>query len=104
MAWFGKLEPSEASPLSLSLLLDDQVEVPPDRVAQFIGEQPHAVYTIDGQPNDPHSVVCRNADGRRECLRLEYDAVRLFKQMQSLEYFCALPTDVGATHFECRKM
>lgn len=104
MAWFGKLEPSEVPLPQVQVLLDAPQEAPPDRVTQFIGEKPHAVYTIDGQPNDPHSVVCRDSNGQRECLRLEYDAVRLFKQMQSLEYFCSLPTDVGATHFECRKM
>ena len=38
------------------------------------------------------------------CLKLKYEAVELFNQMRKFEYYCAVPNEVAASHFECRKI
>ncbi|ODQ79176.1 hypothetical protein BABINDRAFT_51133 [Babjeviella inositovora NRRL Y-12698] len=72
-------------------------------VEQFVKQQPLAMYTIDGLQNQAESTICRaNANGGQTCLKLGYSAVDLFNEMQKFEYFCSLPSEVKATHFECR--
>lgn len=74
-------------------------------IKEFIDESPHALYIIDGQKGEQQSIICRGREnGGKTCLKLQYEAVQLFKQMQKFEYFCSLPNNMEATYFECRKI
>lgn len=74
-------------------------------VANFVNKRPHNIYTIDGEKDKTDSMICTTEEkGQKTCLKLHYNLIRLFKQMQKMEYYCSLPADVSTTHFECRKV
>ncbi|CAK7902833.1 hypothetical protein CAAN1_16S02388 [[Candida] anglica] len=74
-------------------------------VNEFVRERPSNLYVIDGDREQQESIICTsNASGGKTCLKLGYNSIELFKQMQKLEYFCSLPDDINATYFECRKI
>lgn len=74
-------------------------------VVDFVYQRPSNLFVIDGEKDKKESIICTsNATGGKTCLKLGYNNIELFKQMQKLEYFCSLPDDINATYFECRKI
>ncbi|EGV62653.1 hypothetical protein PSN45_000462 [Yamadazyma tenuis] len=74
-------------------------------VTEFVNKRPDNMFVIDGEREMKQSIICtNNENGGKTCLKLQYNSVQLFKQMQTLEYFCSLPDDIDATYFECRKI
>lgn len=74
-------------------------------VDKFVYSHPKRMFIIDGEKYANESIICTNDErGEKTCLRLMYNLIQLFKQMQRLEYFCSLPNDIDATYFECRKI
>lgn len=74
-------------------------------VTKFVESHPKRMFIIDGEKYANESIICTNDErGEKTCLRLGYNSIQLFKQMQKLEYFCSLPNDIDATYFECRKI
>lgn len=74
-------------------------------VIDFVHQRPGNLFIIDGEKYAKESIICTNNEkGEKTCLRLMYNLIQLFKQMQKLEYFCSLPNDIDATYFECRKI
>ncbi|ODQ62011.1 hypothetical protein WICANDRAFT_16381, partial [Wickerhamomyces anomalus NRRL Y-366-8] len=75
------------------------------KIDGFVSQSPQSLYLIDGEKGTKRSVICRqNENGGQTCLNIEVDGVSLFKQMQGFNYFCSLPAEIDATHFECRKI
>lgn len=76
-----------------------------NQVAKFVTARPKNMFIIDGEKYSEESIICTSDErGNKTCLRLMFDSIQLFKQMQKLEYFCSLPNDIDATYFECRKI
>lgn len=76
-----------------------------EAVTDFVKKKDGNMFIIDGEKYSKESIICTNDGvGNKTCLRLKYNLVELFKQMQKLEYFCSLPNDINATYFECRKI
>lgn len=76
-----------------------------ESVTEFVEKTPKNMFVIDGEKNVDESIICTSDErGNQTCLRLKYNSIELFKQMQKLEYFCSLPDDINATYFECRKI
>lgn len=74
-------------------------------VTQFVSQAPENMFIIDGEKYADESIICTNdAQGNKTCLKLKYNLIELFKQMQRLDYFCSLPNNIDATYFECRKI
>ena len=74
-------------------------------VTDFVSKKKGNMFIIDGEKYSKESIICTNDEqGNKTCLKLKYNLVELFKQMQKLEYFCSLPNDINATYFECRKI
>lgn len=74
-------------------------------VRNFVESHPKNMFIIDGEKYANESIICTNdLRGEKTCLKLGYNLIQLFKQMQKLEYFCSLPNDIDATYFECRKI
>ncbi|QBM90509.1 hypothetical protein METSCH_F00900 [Metschnikowia aff. pulcherrima] len=74
-------------------------------VTDFVSKKEGNMFIIDGEKYSKESIICTNDEqGNKTCLKLKYNLVELFKQMQKLEYFCSLPNDINATYFECRKI
>lgn len=74
-------------------------------VINFVEQHPGNLFIIDGEKYAKESIICtNNGRGEKTCLKLMYNLIQLFKQMQKLEYFCSLPNDIDATYFECRKI
>lgn len=74
-------------------------------VDEFVDKRPNNMFIIDGEKDVKQSIICTNDEsGGKTCLKLQYNSIELFKQMQKLEYFCSLPEDIDATYFECRKI
>ncbi|OBA19615.1 hypothetical protein METBIDRAFT_46122 [Metschnikowia bicuspidata var. bicuspidata NRRL YB-4993] len=74
-------------------------------VSDFVHKREGNMFIIDGEKYSKESIICTNdGQGNKTCLKLKYNLVELFKQMQKLEYFCSLPNDINATYFECRKI
>lgn len=74
-------------------------------VTQFVAQTPENMFIIDGEKYSDESIICTNdARGNKTCLKLKYNLIELFKQMQRLDYFCSLPNNMDATYFECRKI
>ncbi|PFH50058.1 hypothetical protein AMATHDRAFT_146086, partial [Amanita thiersii Skay4041] len=66
---------------------------------------PQAHYTFDSQRGSQQSELCRVTGPRsRECITLFMHSTRLFEAMQAQGFFCALPSDPGQTHMECKPM
>lgn len=93
------------TPLKLRELKENTIEANNDSVAEFVNARPKNLFVIDGEKEIDESIICTsNEQGGKTCLKLKYNSVQLFKQMQKLEYFCSLPDDINATYFECRKI
>lgn len=76
-----------------------------EAVTEFVTKRDGNLFIIDGEKYSKESIVCTNDGlGNKTCLKLKYNLIELFKQMQKLEYFCSLPDDINATYFECRKI
>lgn len=76
-----------------------------EQVTKFVNNRPNNMFVIDGERDAQQSIICTNNEtGGKNCLKLQYNSIQLFKQMQKLEYFCSLPEDINATYFECRKI
>ncbi|KAF5212868.1 hypothetical protein A9F13_10g00561 [Clavispora lusitaniae] len=74
-------------------------------VASFVSQRPENLFIIDGEKYADESIICTSDEqGNKTCLKLRYNSIELFKQMQRLEYFCSLPNNMDATYFECRKI
>lgn len=75
-------------------------------VTEFVSQRPSNLFVIDGEKEKLESIICTSTgpNGGKTCLKLGYNSIELFKQMQKLEYFCSLPDDINATYFECRKI
>lgn len=74
-------------------------------VKEFVEKKPNNMFIIDGEKDVKQSIICTsNETGGKTCIKLQYNTIQLFKQMQHLEYFCSLPDDIDATYFECRKI
>ncbi|KAL1411054.1 hypothetical protein Q8F55_002001 [Vanrija albida] len=76
------------------------------RVVDFIKESPAARYTFDSRNTKddgrPTAELCRlRPDGGVSCIKLAVESAALFKSMQSLGFFCALPAEPHRTHMEC---
>lgn len=75
-----------------------------DSVSEFVTLRPKSMFIIDGEKYGNESIICTSDALGKTCLKLKYNLIELFKQMQRLEYFCLLPNDIDATYFECRKI
>ncbi|CAH6718590.1 hypothetical protein CLIB1444_01S10132 [[Candida] jaroonii] len=76
-----------------------------ESVTKFVSRKPTNLFVIDGEKDVDTSIICtEDGNGGKTCLKLQYNSIQLFKQMQKLEYFCSLPDDINATYFECRKI
>lgn len=67
-------------------------------VMDFINRRPLEMFVIDGKKGEPDSIIVLG----KETFRVPADFVTLFKTMQNMNFYCSLPHDVDATHFECR--
>ena len=95
----------DQTPLKLRELKENTVKANNESVAEFVHQRPKNLFVIDGEKEIEESIICTNNEqGGKTCLKLKYNSVQLFKQMQKLEYFCSLPDDINATYFECRKI
>ncbi|EGW30530.1 uncharacterized protein SPAPADRAFT_143682 [Spathaspora passalidarum NRRL Y-27907] len=74
------------------------------KITEFVQKDPWKTFIIDGEHNADQSIICTDTNDGKTCLKLGINSVKMFKVMQSLEYFCSLPNDVDATYFECRKI
>lgn len=93
------------TPLKLKELKENTVKANNESVSEFVHARPKNLFVIDGEKEIEESIICTNNEqGGKTCLKLRYNSVQLFKQMQKLEYFCSLPDDINATYFECRKI
>lgn len=93
------------TPLKLKELKENTVKANNESVTGFVDARPKNLFVIDGEKEIDESIICTNNEqGGKTCLKLKYNSVQLFKQMQKLEYFCSLPDDINATYFECRKI
>ncbi|ORY29949.1 hypothetical protein BCR39DRAFT_530247 [Naematelia encephala] len=85
---------------------------PPDlhrRVADFVREAPNAKYTFDSRASldrdAPDAELCRfTPDGGRSCIKLSMHSAALFKSMQGLGFYCALPAEPHRTDMECNRL
>ncbi|ALO60415.1 hypothetical protein CNB04245 [Cryptococcus deneoformans JEC21] len=83
---------------------------PPDQhktVAQFIQEAPAAKYFFDSRRNEDQAdtELCRlTPNGGRSCVKVAMHSAALFKSMQSLGFYCALPAEPTRTHMECNRL
>lgn len=74
-------------------------------VKEFVEQRPNNMFIIDGEKDIEQSIICTsNETGGKTCVKLQYNSIQLFKQMQHMDYFCSLPDDIDATYFECRKI
>lgn len=93
------------TPLQIKELQNATNKANNQSVSDFVGNRPKNLYIIDGEKEIEESIICTNNEqGGKTCLKLRYNSVELFKQMQRLDYFCSLPDDINATYFECRKI
>ncbi|WWC69206.1 uncharacterized protein I206_103143 [Kwoniella pini CBS 10737] len=90
---------------------DATVNAPPPeqhkRVADFVKEAPDARYTFDSRRNADaiDAELCRvTPQGGRSCIKLALASASLFKSMQSLGFYCALPAEPTRTHMECQRI
>ncbi|BEI81744.1 hypothetical protein CcaverHIS002_0209040 [Cutaneotrichosporon cavernicola] len=82
------------------------------RIADFVREDPIALYTFDSRViRDEHGEqsqqkitdLCRRRrDGSQSCVKVAAESKALFKMMQTLGFYCALPAQPTETHMECR--
>lgn len=91
--------------LQVKELQTDSAEQTNKAVGDFVHQRPKNVFIIDGEKYSAESIICTNNEqGGKTCLKLKYNSIQLFKQMQKLDYFCSLPDDIDATYFECRQI
>ncbi|WWD01125.1 hypothetical protein V866_008064 [Kwoniella sp. B9012] len=90
---------------------DASVNAPPPeqhrRVADFVNEAPNARYTFDSRRNADaaDAELCRiTPQGGKSCIKLALASASLFKSMQSLGFYCALPAEPTRTHMECTRI
>lgn len=96
---------SDEQKIQLKQLTADSLKETNKSVADFVLQKPRNLFIIDGEKYADESIICtNNENGGKTCLKLRYNSIELFKQMQKLEYFCSLPNDINATYFECRKI
>ncbi|CCE78794.1 Piso0_000823 [Millerozyma farinosa CBS 7064] len=93
------------SDIKLKELYDNTKKENQRKVTEFVNERPKNIFTIDGEKDVDESIICTsNENGGKTCLKMKMNSIELFKQMQTLDYFCALPDNMRATYFECRKI
>lgn len=93
------------APLNIKELNAKNNDANNELVSEFVLQRPKNVFIIDGEKDINESIICtNNLEGGKTCLKLKYNSIELFRQMQKLEYFCSLPNDMNATYFECRKI
>ncbi|KAI9637955.1 uncharacterized protein MKK02DRAFT_42336 [Dioszegia hungarica] len=90
---------------------DATVNAPPAdqhrRVADFVKEVPNAKYVFDSRRGgeNPEAELCRvTPQGGKSCIKVFMQSTSLFKSMQALDYFCALPAEPSRTHMECTRI
>ncbi|TYJ56707.1 hypothetical protein B9479_002638 [Cryptococcus floricola] len=90
---------------------DATVNAPPPEqyrtVAQFVSESPAGTYIFDSRKNDDKAdtELCRlNPNGGRSCVKVAMHSAALFKSMQALGFYCALPAEPTRTHMECNHL
>ncbi|WRT67386.1 uncharacterized protein IL334_004357 [Kwoniella shivajii] len=90
---------------------DATVNAPPPEqhrtVAGFVSEAPNARYFFDSRRNGDaaDTELCRTTpEGGRSCIKLAIASAGLFKSMQSLGFYCALPAEPTRTHMECNRI
>ncbi|WVN86685.1 uncharacterized protein L203_101857 [Cryptococcus depauperatus CBS 7841] len=90
---------------------DASLNAPPpeehNTVAQFIQESPGAKYYFDSRRNDDlaDTELCRmTANGGKTCIKVVMQSAALFKSMQALGFYCALPAEPTRTHMECHRI
>lgn len=99
-----QLESNEQN-IQLKQLSAESLKETNKSVTEFVLQRPRNLFIIDGEKYADQSIICtNNENGGKTCLKLRYNSIELFKQMQKLEYFCSLPNDINATYFECRKI
>ncbi|ORX33758.1 hypothetical protein BD324DRAFT_638468 [Kockovaella imperatae] len=75
-----------------------------ERVVGFVREAPAARYTFDSRLNreEPSCELCRvEPEGGLSCIKLAMHSAALFKSMQSMGFYCALPAEPTRTDMEC---
>ncbi|WVQ78575.1 hypothetical protein IAT38_000661 [Cryptococcus sp. DSM 104549] len=90
---------------------DAHVNAPPPElhrtVADFVHESPSARYVFDSRRNGDQedTELCRiRPDGGVSCIKVALASAALFKSMQSLGFYCALPAEPTRTHMECNRI
>lgn len=100
-----QLDSASNGPIKLQKMTAETKKANDKMVDDFVNERPANMFIIDGEKYKDESIICTNNEaGGKTCLKLRYNSIELFKQMQRLEYFCSLPDDINATYFECRKI
>lgn len=101
----NQLDEASNGPIKLQKMTAETKKANDKMVGEFVAERPANMFIIDGEKYKDESIICTNNEtGGKTCLKLRYNSIELFKQMQKLEYFCSLPDDINATYFECRKI
>ncbi|WWD15620.1 hypothetical protein CI109_100042 [Kwoniella shandongensis] len=90
---------------------DASVNAPPPeqhkRVADFVNESPNARYVFDSRRNGDkaETELCRvTPQGGMSCIKVAVQSAALFKSMQGLGFYCALPAEPTRTHMECNRI
>ncbi|KAF8717636.1 hypothetical protein AX14_012079 [Amanita brunnescens Koide BX004] len=75
------------------------------KLADFIAQDPQAIYTFDSERGSSMSELCRETGSSgRDCITLQMQSTRLFQAMQAQGFFCALPMDPARTYIECKPL
>ncbi|KAL7424183.1 hypothetical protein Q5752_001769 [Cryptotrichosporon argae] len=76
------------------------------RVADFVQEAPNARYVFDSRREKEGEDVqlCRQTPEGVSCIKLAMQSAALFKSMQTIGFYCALPAEPTRTHMECNRL
>ncbi|RKP14802.1 hypothetical protein BJ684DRAFT_8006 [Piptocephalis cylindrospora] len=104
--------------------IQEDVKTSRARLQAFVNEAPKVTYSFDSSPTERVSFCCRApgagppgsgasgtgegvADavtGQQTCVRLGLNQREMFESMQSLGFFCQVPSNPHLTHLECRRI
>ncbi|KAH6918744.1 hypothetical protein BKA70DRAFT_27736 [Coprinopsis sp. MPI-PUGE-AT-0042] len=80
-----------------------------EAVKAFVSDDPNGRYSFDSERDSMVSELCRGTSGNgpdalSDCVKLHMHSTQLFAAMQKQGFFCALPSDPGQTHMECKPL
>ncbi|KAI9227544.1 MAG: hypothetical protein DHS80DRAFT_17057 [Piptocephalis tieghemiana] len=104
--------------------VQEDVRASKARLEAFINEAPNVTYSFDSSPTERVSFCCRapgagppgpgqtgDSEGvadavtnHQTCVRLGLNQKEMFESMQTLGFFCQVPSNPHQLHLECRKI